>query len=141
MIEKITYIAFDGEEFDSKEACAAHEKSLSVMNEHVRLLAADFSPIKWNPEDYDGMWDNLSYIVIEPHHEEEAEEWWNNTFYEMLSVSPFDELSLGWRQWKKNHRDDKPTILVYNFLGGGYWEIFNEISAKVDKIAKGLGIL
>lgn len=138
MIEKITYIAFDGEEFETKEACVAHEESLSKMSEHVRLFAADFSPIEWNPEDYDGMWSNLTYIVIEPHHEEEAEEWWDNTFHEMLGISPFDDLAYGWRQWKKTHHDDKPTILVYDFLGSGYWEIFNEIYAKVNKIANAL---
>lgn len=141
MIEKITYIAFDGEEFESKEACAAHEKSLSDMSEHIRLFDADFSPIEWNPEDYDGMWNNLTYIVIEPHHEEEIEEWWNKTFYEMLGVSPFYELDYEWEAWKRTNHNDEPITLVYGFQGNGYWEILNNIHTEANKIAKGLGVL
>lgn len=141
MIEKITYIAFDGEEFESKEDCVAHEKSLSAMGEHVRLFDEDFSPIEWNPEDYDGMWNKLTYIVIEPHYEKEVEEWWNNTFYEMLGVSPFYVLDLDWERWLMSYHGNEPTILVYGFQDSNYWEIFNEIHAKANKIAKGLGIL
>ena len=141
MIEKITYIAFDGEEFEEKEDCVAHEKSLSDMSEHVRLFDADFSPIEWNPEDYDGMWDNLTYIVIEPHYEEEVEEWWNDTFYEMLSVSPFYELDRDWKYWLMSNHSNEPTILVLGFNGNEYWEIFNKIYAETNKIAKGLNAL
>lgn len=141
MIEKITYIAFDGEEFESKEACAAHEKSLSETSEHVRLLTADFTPIEWNPEDYDGMWNKLTYIVIEPHYEEEVENWWNDTFYEMLGVSPFYELGHEWEIWKRTHHDNKPTILAFGFGGAEYWENFNKIYAETNKIAKRLGVL
>ena len=138
MIEKITYIAFDGEEFETKEACAAHEESLSKMSEHVRLFAADFSPIEWNPGDYSGMWDELAYIVIKPHHEEEAEEWWDNTFFEMLNVSPFKDIGYDWKMWKKGSHGNKPVVLVYDYLGSGYWEIFNNIYAEVNKIADAL---
>ena len=138
MIEKITYIAFDGEEFEKKEDCVAHEKSLSETSDHVRLFAADFSPIEWDPEDYDGMWNNLTYIVIEPHHEEEVEEWWNNTFYEMLGVSPFYELDRDWKCWLMSNHSNEPTILVYGFQGNDYWEIFNKIYTETNKIADAL---
>lgn len=138
MIEKITYIALDGEEFETKEACAAHEESLSKMSEYVRLFAADFSPIEWNPKDYDGMWNNLTYIVIEPHHEEEVEEWWNKTFYEILGVSPFYELGHDWHYWLKYGHSDKPTILALGFRGSEYWKIFNKIYTETNKIADAL---
>lgn len=138
MIEKITYIAFDGEEFETKEACATHEKSLSEMSEHVQLFAADLSPIEWNPGDYSSMWDELTYIVIKPHHEEEAEKWWDNTFFEMLNVSPFKDIGYDWKIWKKGSHDNKPVVIIYDYQGSGYWEIFNNIYAEVNKIADAL---
>lgn len=134
MIEKITYIAFDGKEFETKETCLAHEENLPKMNKHVQLLDADFSPIEWTPGDYERMWDELVYIVIDPHHEEEAEEWWNNSFCKELGVSPFREFYSEWKLWKKTSHDDKHVVLVYGLLNSG-WEIFNNVHAKVNKIA------
>jgi hypothetical protein len=141
MIEKITYIAFDGEEFEAEEDCVAHEKSLSETNEHVRLFAADFSPIKWNPENYDGMWAYLSYIVIEPHYEEEAEEWWNNTFCAMLDVSPFSNLDHIWSDWLRTDHGDEPTILAYDFNNDDDWVILNKIYSRVHNAIKSLNLV
>lgn len=138
MIEKITYIAIDGEEFETKEACIAHEESLPKMNEHVQLLDRDLIPIRWTPENYESMWDNLTYIIIEPHREEEAENWWNETFYEKLGVSPFNDINYEWKLWKRTSHDNKPVVLIYDFQDCGYWEIFNNIYSKVNKIANAL---
>ena len=141
MIEKITYIAFDGEEFETKEACAAYEKKFSEMNEHVQLFAADFSPIEWTPGNYDSMWDNLSYIIIEPHYEEEVAVWWSNTFYPMLGVSPFSYLGRIWSDWLKTDHGDEPTILTYDFNNDGEWVILNEIYYKVHNAFKRLDLV
>ena len=87
---KTIYIANDGTEFENREECLAYETSLTSECDFVQLYNHDGEPIKWNPDDYDGMWNDLYYIVIEPHREKEVEEWWKNTFYTMLSVSPFE---------------------------------------------------
>lgn len=139
---RTVYIAIDDEEFETEEECLKHEKSFITMSEFVRLFDEDFSPVEWNPENYDRMWDHIYYIVIEPHHEEEVEEWWNKTFYNMCGVSPFYELDYDWRHWKKLNHGDEPTILVYNFDGSGDgWTIFNEIHSKVHNALKRLDLM
>lgn len=138
---KTTYIANDGTEFEDREECLAYETSLTSECNFIQLYDHDGEPIKWNPDNYDDMWNRLYFIVIEPHREEEAEEWWNKTFYNMLTVSPFYALNYDWRRWLKCDHGDEPTILVYNFNGNQVWEIFNEIYTKINEVTKRLDLV
>ena len=89
---KTVYIAKDGTEFEEKSECLAHEASLTSECDFIQLYDHNGEPIKWNPDNYDDMWNRLYFIVIEPHREEEAEEWWANSFGAMLDVNPFSEM-------------------------------------------------
>ena len=71
---KTVYIAKDGTEFEEKSECLAHEASLTSECDFIQLYDHNGEPIKWNPDNYDDMWNRLYFIVIEPHREEEAEE-------------------------------------------------------------------
>lgn len=138
---KTTYIANDGTEFETEAECLAYEETLSQMSEYVQLFDRDFSPVEWNPENYDGMWNHTYYIVIEPHREEEVEEWWNNTFCAQLGVSPFSELEHDWKQWKKNNYGDEPTILAFDFASNNSWLVFNEVYSEVKDVVRGLDLV
>ena len=138
---KVIYIANDGMEFENKEECLAYEKSFSEMSEFVQFFDQNFLPIKWNPDDYEYMWNHIYYIVIEPHHEEEVEEWWSNTFYAQLGVSPFSDLDCDWSYWLRTDHGDEPTILAYNFNNDDDWVILNEIYSKVRNTIKDLDLV
>lgn len=69
---KVTYIANDGTEFENREECLAYEKSFSELSEFVQFFDRDFLPVKWNPDNYERMWNLIYYIVIEPHRETEV---------------------------------------------------------------------
>ena len=138
---KTTYIANDGTEFETEAECLAYEETLSQMSEYVQLFDRDFSPVEWNPENYDGMWNHTYYIVIEPHREEEVEEWWNNTFCAQLGVSPFSDLDHDWKQWKKGDHGDEPTILAYEFCNNSDWCILNEVYAEMKDVVRGLDLV
>lgn len=138
---KVTYIANDGTEFESKEECLAHEKSFSEMSEFIQFFDHNFIPIEWNPEDYERMWNNVYYIVIEPHREEEAEEWWANSFGVMLGVNPFSEMDNDWRAWLCHYHSDEPTVLAFDFGGNDSWIIFNEVYDEVKGIVRGLDLV
>lgn len=138
---KTIYIANDGTEFENREECLAYETSLTSECDFVQLYNHDGEPIKWNPDDYDGMWNDLYYIVIEPHREKEVEEWWKNTFYTMLSVSPFENIDYDWSYWLRTDHGDKPTILAFDFNGDDDWVILNEIYSKVRDIVKSLDLV
>lgn len=138
---KVTYIANDGTEFENKEECIAHETSLVSECDFVQLYDHNGKPIKWNPDNYDDMYNHLYYIVIEPHHEKEVEEWWRNTFYAMLCVSPFDDIASDWSYWLRTDHGDEPTILAYDFNGDDDWVILNEIYSKVHDTIKSLDLV
>lgn len=141
MKTKVTYIANDGTEFENKEDCLTYETSFSEMNEFVQFFDLDFLPVKWNPDDYERMWNRIYYIVIEPHREAEVEEWWNKTFCAMLSVSPFSDLDCDWSYWLRTNHGDEPTILAYDFNGDDDWVILNEIYSKVRNTVKSLNLV
>lgn len=141
MKAKVTYIANDGTEFENKEECLAYENSFSKMSEFVQFFDQNFLPIKWNPDDYDYMWNHIYYIVIEPHREKEVEEWWGNTFYAQLGVSPFSDLDCDWSYWLRTDHGDEPTILAYDFNDDDDWVILNEIYSNVRNIIKSLDLM
>lgn len=141
MKTKVTYIANDGTEFENKEECIAYENSFSKMSEFVQFFDQNFLPIKWNPDDYEYMWNHLYYIVIEPHREEEVEEWWSNTFYAQLGVSPFSGLDCDWSYWLRTDHGDEPTILAYDFNDDDDWVILNKIYSKVRNAIKDLDLV
>lgn len=141
MKTKVTYIANDGTEFENKEECLAYEKSFSEMSEFVQFFDQNFLPIKWNPDDYEYMWNHIYYIVIEPHREKEVEEWWGNTFCAMLGVSPFGDLDYDWSYWLKTDHGDEPTILAYDFNDDDNWIILNEIYSKIRNTIKDLDLV
>ena len=141
MKTKVTYIANDGTEFENKEECLAYENSFSKMSEFVQFFDQNFLPIKWNPDDYEYMWNHTYYIVIEPHREEEVEEWWSNTFYAQLGVSPFSDLDCDWSYWLRTDHGDEPTILAYDFNDDDDWVILNEIYSKVRNTIKDLDLV
>ena len=138
---KVTYIANDGTEFENKEECIAHETSLVSECDFIQLYDHDGKPIKWNPDNYDDMWNHLYYIVIEPHREKEVDEWWRNTFYAMLRVSPFDDIASDWLHWLRTDHGDEPTILAYDFNSDDDWVILNEIYSKVRDTIKSLDLV
>ena len=138
---KVTYIAKDGTEFEDREECLAYEETLSQMSEYVRLFNRDFSPVEWNPENYDGMWNAIYYVIIEPHREAEVEEWWDKTFSTQLGVSPFSELDHDWKQWKKDDHGDEPTVLAYEFCNSDDWCILNEVYAEMKDVVRGLDLV
>ena len=138
---KVTYIACDGTEFEDREECLAYEGSLSKMSEYIQLFDREYNPIEWNPENYERMWNYTYFIVIEPHREEEAEEWWNKTFCATLGVSPFGDLDLDWKRWKKHDHGDEPTVLAYDFCGNDDWIIFNEFHNEVKETLRGLDLV
>ena len=138
---KTTYIAVDGTEFENKEVCLEYEASLTAMCEHVRFYDRYFKPIEWNPENYDSMWDHLYYIVIEAHHEEEAEDWWDSTFNNMLCVSPFGEIDDEWRDWKHRDHGDELTVLAFDFGGNDSWIIFNALYNEAREVVKRLNLV
>lgn len=138
---KVTYIANDGTEFENKEDCLAYEKSFSELSEFVQFFDRDFLPVKWNPDNYERMWNLIYYIVIEPHREAEAEEWWNDTFCAMLSVSPFSDLDCDWSRWLKTDHGDEPTILAYGFNDDDDWVILNETYSKARNAIKSLDLV
>ena len=138
---KTTYIAVDGTEFEDQEECQKYEASLNTMCEHVQFYDDYFKPVEWNPENYDSMWNHLYYIVIEPHHDQEVEEWWDNTFYNMSGVSPFNELDYEWRDWKYHDHGDEPTILAFNFGGNDSWIIFNALYNEAKEVVKRLALV
>lgn len=141
MKTKVTYIANDGTEFENEEECLAYEKSFSEMNEFVQFFDQDFLPVEWNPDDYERMWNRIYYIVIEPHREAEVKEWWENTFYAMLHVSPFDDLSCDWSYWLRTSHGDEPTILAYDFNDDDDWVILNKVYSKVHNTVKSLDLV
>lgn len=138
---KTTYIANDGTEFEDKEECLAYETSLASECDFVQLYDNDRKLIDWNPDDYDGMWNHLYYIVIEPHREEEAEEWWANSFGAMLDVDPFGDMDNDWKAWKYHYHGDEPTVLAFDFAGNDSWIIFNEVYDEVKGIVRGLDLV
>ena len=138
---KTTYIANDGTEFEDREECLAYETSLASECDFVKLYDNDGNLIDWNPDDYDGMWNHLYYIVIEPHREEEAEEWWANSFGVMLDVDPFGDMDNDWKAWKYHYHGDKPTVLAFDFGGNDSWIIFNEVYDEVKGIVRGLDLV
>ena len=138
---KTVYIAKDGTEFEEESECLAHEASLTSECDFIQLYDHDGEPIKWNPDNYDDMWNRLYFIVIEPHREEEAEEWWRNTFYTMLGVSPFNDIASDWSYWLRTDHGDEPTILAYDFNGDDDWVVLNEIYSKVRNTIKSLDLV
>lgn len=138
---KTVYIAKDGTEFEEEFECLAHEASLTSECDFIQLYDHDGEPIKWNPDNYDDMWNRLYFIVIEPHREEEAEEWWANSFGTMLSVDPFGEMDNDWKAWKYHCHGDEPTVLAFDFGGNDSWIIFNEVYDEVKGIVRGLGLV
>lgn len=138
---KVTYIANDGTEFENREECLAHEKSFSEMSEFIQLFDHNFLPIEWNPDDYDRMWNNIYYIVIEPYREAEVEEWWSKTFNTMLGVSPFSDIACDWSYWLRTDHGDEPTVLAYDFNDDDNWVILNEIYSKVRNTIKDLNLV
>lgn len=138
---KVTYIAKDGTEFEDREECLAYEETLSQMSEYVQLFNRDFSPVEWNPENYDSMWNAIYYVIIEPHREAEVEEWWDKTFSTQLGVSPFSELDHEWKRWKKDDHGDEPTILAYEFCNSDDWCILNEVYAEMKDVVRGLDLV
>ena len=138
---KVTYIAKDGTEFENREECLAYEETLSQMSEYVQLFNRDFSPVEWNPENYEGMWNAIYYVIIEPHREAEVEEWWDKTFSTQLGVSPFSELDHDWKQWKKDDHGDEPTVLAYEFCNSNDWCILNEVYAEMKDVVRGLDLV
>ena len=138
---KTTYIADDGTEFETEAECLAYEETLSQMSEYVQLFNRDFSPVEWNPENYEGMWNHTYYIIIEPHREEEVEEWWHNTFYTQEGVSPFHELNDEWCDWKYHDHGDEPTVLAFDFGGNDSWIIFNTLYNEAREIVKRLDLV
>lgn len=131
MRTKTIYIAIDDKEFETEEECLEYESALAAECDFVKLYNRYGEPIKWNPDNYDDMWNCLYYIVIEPHREEEAEEWWNKTFGTMLDVSPFDDIASNWSYWLRTDHGDEPTILAYDFNGDDDWVVLNEVYSKV----------
>ena len=138
---KTIYIANDGTEFEDEDECLQYESSLTTMCEFVQLYDCDFQPITWNPENYEAMWNCLYYIVIEPHREEEAEEWWQNSFGMMLNVNPFNELDAEWRDWKRHGHGDEPTVLAFDFGGNDSWIIFNTLYNEAREVVKRLDLV
>ena len=139
---KVTFIAIDGTDFEDREDCLQYESSLVTMCEFVKIYDRNFHPIPWNPEDYDSMWNHLYYIVIEPHHEDEAEEWWRNSFGTMLGISnPFDDFNEEWRAWKRHDHGDEPTIVAFDFCGNDDWIIFNNTYYEAKEVIKGLNLV
>ena len=141
MKTKVTYIANDGTEFENMEECLAYEKLFSEMSEFVQLFDHNFLPIEWNPDEYDRMWNNIYYIVIEPHWEAEAEQWWDKTFSTQLGVSPFSELDHDWKRWKKDDQGDEPTVLAQEFCNSNDWCILNEVYAEMKDVVRGLDLV
>ena len=137
---KVTYIAIDGTEFEDREECLQYESSFTAMSEFVQLYDRDFSPVEWNPENYEDMWNHIYYIVIEPHREKEVEEWWDNTFSAQLGVSPFGHLDSDWSRWLKTGHGDEPTIIAYDFNEDTDWVILNKIYSKACNTIKYLGL-
>ena len=138
---KVTYIANDGTEFENREKCLAYEKSFSEMSEFVQLFDHNFLPIEWNPDDYDRMWNNIYYIVIEPHREAKAEQWWSQTFGTMLGVSPFEDIGCSWSYWLRTDHGDEPTILAYDFNNDDDWVLLNDIYSNVRNVVKSLDLV
>lgn len=141
MKTKVTYIANDGTEFENKEECLTYEKSFSEMSEFVQFFNHNFLPIEWNPDDYEHMWNNIYYIVIEPHREAEAEQWWSQTFGTMLGVSPFEDIGCSWSYWLRTDHGDEPTILAYDFSGDDDWVLLNDIYSNVRNVIKSLDLV
>lgn len=141
MKKKITYIAFDDTEFDSKEECEVYESSMAKMNDYIHLYDRYGKQIEWNPSDYDSMWNHLYYIVIEPHKEEEVQEWWENSFEAMVGVNPFIDLDSDWICWKRQDHGDEPTILAFDFNNNDIWIIFNELYTEVRNAIKCLNLM
>lgn len=138
---KVTYIAVDGTEFEDREECQMYETSLTTMCEHVRFYDRYFKPIEWNPGNYESMWNHLYYIVIEPHHEQEVEDWWDSTFNNMLGVSPFGEINDEWCDWKYHDHGDEPTVFAFDFGGNDSWIIFNTFYNEAKEVTKRLDLV
>ena len=142
MKKKITYIAFDDTEFNSKEECEAYENSMAKANDYIHLYDRYGKRIEWNPNDYDSMWNHLYYIVIEPHKEEEAEKWWEDSFNKMLCIGSLSELTEDdWDNWKHQDHGDEPTILAFDFNYNDSWIIFNTLYKEVKEVAKRLNLV
>lgn len=138
---KTVYIAKDGTEFEKKSECLAHEATLVSKCNFVQLYNHDGESIEWDPDNYGDMWNRLYFIVIEPHHEEEAEEWWTNSFEAMLGVNPFEEMGNDWEAWKCHYYGNKPTVLAFDFAGNDSWVIFNEIYDEAKGIVRSLDLV
>lgn len=138
---KVTYVAFDGTEFEDQEECLQYEASLNTMCEHARFYDRYFKPIEWNPANYYSMWQDMYYIVIEAHHNQGVEEWWDSTFKNMLGISPFEEIDDEWCDWKYRDHGDEPTILAYDFCGNNGWIIFNTFYNEAKEIVKRLDLV
>jgi hypothetical protein len=71
MREKIIYIADDGEEFEDKPECLAHERRLQVdaFDDHLRLWDEDMKPL--DPAEEDALEDAYFIYADTP----EAREW------------------------------------------------------------------
>lgn len=103
MERKITYVAFDGTEFEDDRQCLAHERNLQVnaFGDHLRLWDEDMKPL--DPAEEDALDDAFFIYADTP----EAREW--------VEAELCIYCELGWDATFVCYRDDRWMDMVKEF--------------------------